>query len=189
MSITRVELFDQTVVVPVLALFGAQRPRMNSRAARELLVATAQAESDLTHGLQAPRGPARSRFQIEPGTMRLLGTWLRDEQGQARLLDVVDQLIPTWLGMSMPVPHSVDFFQLPTVLWRLSDHLTFNDHLACGLARILYWSIREPLPEPGDWYGFAGYWKRHYNSPTGKGSPEGFMARTEDVRAYFRTIH
>ncbi|MEX2630014.1 MAG: hypothetical protein WD341_08760 [Tistlia sp.] len=170
-----IELFDTQVVVPTLAVLAGAEPRMNSLSARQLLVGTAVAESDLQHALQVPNGPARSRFQIEPGTVKLLNSWL-GERGRESLAQAIVSLIPVEL-----LPDGD-----PT-MDGMADHLAFNDWLACGLARVLYWSWPDSLPAPGDWMGHAEAWKRMYNGP-GKGTPGKFMERNRDTIAYFERL-
>lgn len=171
-SLREVGLFDRQIVQPTLQCLAAVEPRLDSRSARELLVGTAQAESALLHGLQVPNGPARSRFQIEPGTLRLMWDWLQ-RPANARFAPSLDLLLPGFAGGATA---DLDW---------LADHLCWNDWLACGLARLLYWSWPDPLASPGDWPGHARAWKRMYNTEHGKGTPEKFLARTRSVQAYF----
>lgn len=175
-----IQLFDEQVVQPVLARLAQVEPRIASRSARELLVGTAQAESALLHGLQVPNGPARGRFQIEPGTMGLVGAWLERPENR-RFVDPLDDLLPLFVAMD---PVTFDGAQLRA----LSDHVCWNDFLGCGLARLLYWSWPDPLARPGDWRGHAAAWKKMYNTAHGKGSPESFLARNRSVIAYFETV-
>ena len=185
---TRIRIFDETVVVPVLSSMRTTEPRLDSLAARQLLVGTAVAESNLIHGLQQPNGPARSRFQIEPGTLRLIGTWLVRDPARHPLVRALARLLPPTLP---PLPETVffeRFQQVPDILFGLADHLTFDDRFGCGLARLLYWSIPSPLPEAGDWKGQAAYWKAHYNTVHGKGTPEAYLARNAETLRYFETL-
>ncbi len=44
------------------------------------------------------------------------------------------------------------------------------------MARVHYLRVPEPLPAPGDIEGLARYWKAHFNTPAGAGTPAGFVA-------------
>ena len=39
------------------------------------------------------------------------------------------------------------------------------------IARLIYYRRPEPLPAADDIDGLAAYWKQHYNTPLGKGTP------------------
>ena len=187
MSLRLIEIFDRAVVVPVLTHMSRAEPRLGGLAARQLLVGTAMAESGLRHQLQVPGGPARSVFQIEPNTLRLIGTWLVRDGRSHRLVPALSALQPPWF-LELPRPGDPRFESLPELLFAKADHVTFDDHLGCALARLLYWSIPSPLPVPGDWQGQAAYWKAHYNTVHGKGTPEAYLERNADVFRYFETL-
>lgn len=186
MSQRVIEIFDRSVVVPVLKHMAVVEPRLDSLAARQLLVGTAMAESGLRHQLQFPNGPARSVFQIEPETLRLIGVWLTNSQARHKFVPRLSALLPAWM-LPLPLASHPRWDSLPQLLRGLADHVTFDDHLACALARLLYWSIPSPLPAPGDWVRQADYWKRHYNSPLGKGTPEAYLQRNAETIAYFES--
>ncbi len=178
-------LFDEQVVQPVLRHLAREiSPAIDSLQARQLLLATAVAESNLLHGLQVPNGPARGRFQIEPGFMRQAGVWI-GRGGRGKWLDALDRLFP--LIDTCPDIQDGELEDLPERLETLSDHLCWNDWLGCAVARLLYWSIAEPLPAAGDWPALAAYWKAYYNRG-GKGTPEKFLARTAAVQRYFAAL-
>jgi hypothetical protein len=184
-ALRRIEIFDRAVVVPVLALLAhTVHPALDSRSARELLLATAVAESDLTDGVQLGGGPARSRFQVEDRTLALIGGWLLDRDDAEGWLDAIEEVLPGWIA-PLPRPGEADWHTLPGSLAGLHDHLAHNDFLGAVMARALYWSIPHPLPASGNWLGHAAYWKSYYNSPFGAGTPAKFLARTAEVRRHF----
>ena len=43
------------------------------------------------------------------------------------------------------------------------------------MCRVHYARVSEPLPEAGDLDGQAHYWKDHYNTRLGKGTPSGYI--------------
>ena len=53
------------------------------------------------------------------------------------------------------------------------EYLEYNLALAISMARIHYARVREKIPS--DLTGWAGYWKRFYNTPKGKGTEEEFV--------------
>jgi hypothetical protein len=48
---------------------------------------------------------------------------------------------------------------------------------AAAMARLRYRRAPGRLPAAGDVAGMAAYWKRHYNTPLGRGVPAEFAAR------------
>ena len=50
--------------------------------------------------------------------------------------------------------------------------LEFNDNYAAAMARVHYLRAPSALPGFDDLEGQAAYWKRHYNTPLGAGTPE-----------------
>lgn len=123
-----------------------------SEAAVNLLLGTCAQESHLgTYRRQLGGGPALGIFQMEPATFRdICNCFLRykpDLQDKIRLAA------------------DVDFFD--------PADLVNNDRLAVCFARIHYLRVKEAIPE--DLTGWAGYWKRHYNTVKGKGTEEEFI--------------
>lgn len=55
-----------------------------------------------------------------------------------------------------------------------------NLYYATAMARLKYYSVKEPLPsDPSDIKALARYWKLYYNTPLGKGHEEEFVANYE----------
>ena len=55
-------------------------------------------------------------------------------------------------------------------LFPTADELVFNLAYAAAMCRVHYRRIPAALPDRDDVAGMAGYWKRWYNSPLGKGT-------------------
>jgi hypothetical protein len=116
-----------------------------SVAARELLVFTAAAESDLgTYMWQVPHGPARGIFQMEYET---------------------EDDILNYLVRKPELKAKVDLTRTGLIDDDMIDSLPYQ---VC-MARILYWRKPDPLPDARDPYALGAYWKRHWNTYLGKG--------------------
>lgn len=135
------------VIAPVQELLGKADARVDSLAARRLLLGTAVDESGgLAAIAQKGGGPALSFFQIEPATYHDVVAWA-DKHGFG---DVLAQLrVPAFSGLA----------QLPG-----------NPLYACAIARLKYFRVPEPLPAAGDLAGMGRYYKTYYNTALGKGS-------------------
>ena len=142
------------VVRPVLVGLG-----MNSDAAEDLVVGTAAQESGGGRWIRqvaagGRQGVARGLWQMEPATHADI---------ENRYLRARPELAVRVFGFAAPLPPRV-------------DQLHGNLYYACAMARLRYWMVPEPLPETGDVDGYARYWKAHYNTPAGAGTPEDFVA-------------
>lgn len=123
-------------------------------AATALLIHTAKAESRLHYLRQLHGGPALGLWQMEPPTHDdIWANFLRfrdDLAGRVRTLSILGE---------------------PS-----ADQLIGNLYYAAAMARVHYWRVPEPLPAEDDLFAQATYWKRHYNTALGKGTPEHFIA-------------
>jgi hypothetical protein len=52
-----------------------------------------------------------------------------------------------------------------------------NDRYAAAMCRIRYLRAPAPMPGANDIEAMAAYWKQHYNTPLGAGSPEEFLTK------------
>ncbi len=138
----------ELVIRPALARLG-----MLSRAAEDLVLGTAVAESLLRFLKQYPSGPALGIFQMEPATH--------------------DDIWESWLRYRPQISKKLG--GTPSDPGRLVWDLQY----AAMMCRIHYARRREPLPEIGDIEGYGRYWKKHYNTSAGRGTPEGFVKKFE----------
>ncbi len=146
--------FRQRIIAPALHRIG-----LHSQAAENLLMGTALVESGLTYLRQIGGGPARGFFQIEPATHTDIWiNFLSDRRRRGLALDVVVLTIAN-NELILP-PH---------------DELEHNLQYAAAIARLVYYRRPEPLPQADDIHDLAAYWKRHYNTPAGKGNPDDFV--------------
>lgn len=65
---------------------------------------------------------------------------------------------------------------LPELIGRNAEDLVWDDRLSVIMARLRYLVVPSPLPPANDVEGMARYWKQHYNTPTGRGTVEEFIA-------------
>jgi hypothetical protein len=130
----------QWIIVPAL-----ERVKLDSPAARELLLGTAIQESGLKYVHQI-QGPALGLFQMEPATH--------------------DDIWENFLKYK-----SFDGLGIRRAPEMLMGDLWY----AAMMCRIHYYRVKEPLPEPGDLEGMAAYWKVHYNTYQGAGKPHDYI--------------
>ena len=140
----------RTVIEPVL-----MHMEMHSEAAVNLLLGTAAQESHLGRWLVQHGGPALGIYQMEPNTIRDINRYL------SRRTDIRAK---------------VGHLELSRRPKTINCEIIGNLYLATALARIRYWYSPDPLPAANDVRGLANYWKKHYNTSRGKGSPEEFIA-------------
>lgn len=60
---------------------------------------------------------------------------------------------------------------------RPSWEMIWNLKLAILMARLRYRIVPEPLPDAGDVFALAEYWKKHYNTELGKGTVQEFIQK------------
>lgn len=128
-----------------------------SRPAEVLVLGTALVESRLRYVDQIDKsnkpGPAFGVFQMEgPTHADIHRNFLRFNR---ELSNQVVRLA-TWYSGDFPDP----------------GEMIFNMAYATAMCRVHYRRVREVLPAAGDARGMGAYWKRHYNTPLGKGTVE-----------------
>ena len=107
--------------------------KFNSHRARIQLLATAAQESHCGEFVHQVHGPALGIYQCEPATHRLVLHWTLEHE-------------PTAL----------------VSLTSLDERLIYDLNYATRIARLLYYSIPEPLP-PVDMTAMWRYYKSYYN--------------------------
>jgi|APSaa5957512535_1039671.scaffolds.fasta_scaffold325278_1 hypothetical protein len=148
-----VKILREEFIIP-----GLKQLDMHSDAAVELLVMTAAQESHMGHWLKQMQGPALGLYQMEPATH--------------------DDIWKNYLSRKKSLILILKDFMLPSST--PETQLLGNFAYATAMARLHYWRVSEPLPKASDPEGLAGYWKKHYNTSSGKGTVE------ECLRAYER---
>ncbi len=140
--------FLEHVIRPTLYHLAVVEPRLGGRAAEQLMLGTAIAESALKALAQWGGGPALSFFQIEPTTFHdIYDRYLR---ARARFLIAIQDLrVPALTPL---------------------EQLAGNPFFACGIARMKFWMAPEPLPEADDIDALGRYWKSIYNTAGGAGT-------------------
>lgn len=139
------------VIRPTLAAMGTA-----SAAAEALLLGTAAVESQLGRYLHQAAGPALGIYQMEPATHDdLWRHWL-----PAR--PVLRTQLLTWAADTGVLPPP-------------ADQLIHDLRYATAMARLHYLRVPAPLPPAADLPALAEYWKRHYNTHLGRGTPEKFL--------------
>lgn len=119
--------------------------------ALELLTATAARESRLGKFPDQPGMGGIGVFQVNPKTEADL--WEGHLNKKPRLRDALVKAT----GVTGPNPEA----------------LKGNFPYAAAMARLVYARPMEALPK--DPVGMANYWKTHYNTAAGQGTPEGFL--------------
>jgi hypothetical protein len=146
MSIDAKQLKALIIVPTLLAL------NLHSEAVVNLLLGTCAQESHMGTYLKQINGPALGIYQTEPTTHDDI--W---KNYLAYKKDLADKICI--LSGNKPE----------------SQTLINNFVYATAIARIVYLRVPELLPAPNDIEGLAKYWKRHYNTPLGKGCVADFI--------------
>ncbi|HAT49009.1 MAG TPA: hypothetical protein DCS88_01570 [Alphaproteobacteria bacterium] len=124
-----------------------QRLDLWSKAAEELIVGTGIQESGLRHLHQIGSGPALGLWQMEPKTHT----------------DIWENFLHFRTKLSLKVLGPYTKPDHTRLVWDLA--------YSCSMCRIHYLRCPESLPPAGDIEGQANFWKKHYNTPLGAGTP------------------
>ena len=128
-------------------------PELRTKDAVELLLGTVARETALGKFPDRPKSGGTGLFQINPGTEADI--WNRYLPKKPQLKKALMRAT----GVAGPNP----------------DALTRNFPYAASIARLAYARAEDALPSRHDHSGMADYWKKHYNTAAGKGTPEGFL--------------
>lgn len=139
--------------------------KMDTPAARRMLVAIAAQESDLKYRQQVLkrgrawwewRGPARGWWQFEPTGLKGVLTHRASMMYAASVMDT--------LGYSSPAA------LMPVWLSELHGALKHQDALACAMARLLLWTLPQRMAETPE-TGFSQYLAAWRPGAWDRGSP------------------
>ena len=123
-----------------------------SEEAENLLMGTAAQESALGEYIrQLGIGPALGIFQMEPVTF--------------------DDIVQNYLAYYPELYRKIRV--VSGVVNLKSEYLEYNLALAICMTRAHYARVREKIPL--NLSGWAGYWKKYYNTPKGRGTEEEFV--------------
>ena len=151
--------FREEVVRPSLRALAEYHPRLYSEDAVELLLGTSAQESDLGYFLtQIGNHPLEG---LGPYSMELATSdsiWEHYLAFRPELASIVRSLM------------TQDAFDSPENLRR---ELINNSMYSTAMARIKYWKVPDPMPTT--LWGWAAYWKEHFNTHLGKGTEEEFV--------------
>ena len=125
-------------------------------AAEQLLLGTAIQESLLIAREQIGGGPALGLFQMETAT--------HDDCWSSYLTFRND--------VGNRVKQTLDAGQQPS-----APTMKMNDRYAAAMCRVRYMRVPAALPIANDIEAMANYWKTHYNTPQGAGTPEEFLTK------------
>lgn len=149
-GINALQLRDE-IIVPALMDMGAQ---YSSGHAVELLLGTAAQESRMGHYVkQLHGGPALGIYQMEPATHEDIWDNYFLAHGD-RVLNAVARVCEL---QDAPKP----------------ERMVWDLRYATVMARVHYY--RRPEPLPLDPVQYADYWKAHYNTELGAGTPAEFL--------------
>jgi hypothetical protein len=142
-------------------LTAAIRPALakleaGGRAAEQLVLGTAIQESLLVHRRQLGNGPARGLFQMEPATHD----------------DCWNNFLKFRPVLAAKVRQTLDAGQEP-----VAGTLEVNDGYAAAMCRVRYLRVAAARPDADDVAAMAAYWKQHYNTPLGAGTPDEFLEK------------
>lgn len=149
--------FRDEIVDPTLLVLGLYSP-----GAAELLMLTAAQESKLGYYIVQIKGPAKGVFQMEPATHDDI--WENFLKYKPELAEKLKHLA----GTHPTIPDA--------------GVMVYNLRYAAAMTRVHYLRAPGKLPAADDVNGMAGYWKRYYNTPLGRGTT------TEAVHNYARYV-
>lgn len=127
-----------------------------NRMAAPMLVETCAAETQCgEYRDPTPNGAGRGATQVDEKTFY----WLQKKYGNSA---IAKRLIQRFGIDITRVTH---------------PELDYNPLLALIFARLLYWTVTEPIPVTRA--GRAAYWKKHYNTSAGKGDEQHFLTAAQ----------
>ena len=135
---------------------------LHSEAAEQLILGTIWQESGGRYLVQLGGGPGTGLIQMEPATHHdIWENFLMYRDGLRRR---VEQFLSGYAEES--AAKSGGFPPCGELIGNIS--------YAVAMCRIHYLRVEEPLPEAGDTFAMAEYWKQYYNTASGRGSAQQF---------------
>ena len=117
----------------------------------EMMVETCCAETRAGKTPDAHAGDGMGAWQVDKGTVN----WLKSKYTQGRHAQSIKSAFNINIGEVQ------------------ADWLRYSPLLSAIFARLRYLAVPDPIP--ADVQGRATYWKRHYNTTAGKGTPEHYQ--------------
>lgn len=148
----------ERVIRPVLSTLG-----LGSPAAEQLLLGTMAQESLMGLYIKQVSGPALGIYQMEPTTHDDI--WENFLAYRPGLADIVRSFAGSFNG-----PSAVE--------------MVGNYNYATAMARVHYFRVPDPLPAFDDIEAQAKYWKVHYNTVNGAGSPWQYTRKYDQYVGY-----
>lgn len=148
------------VIRPTLEYLG-----MYSPAAENILIGTAAHESLNFTRLHQIQGPAIGLWQMEPGTHKDLYENYLDARSSLKV-KIRGIAAGRFSGTDIP-----------------ADEMHGNLNYACAMARLQFWRRSAPMPHEDDIEGLGRYYKKWYNTPAGKATPEDFVEAFNRITA------
>jgi hypothetical protein len=150
----------ETMDVSEIAKKSLTAVGLYSKNALCLVLGTCATESDMGQFRKQIKGRARGIFQMEKTTYDWLVTCL-DKNSSMQKLCVKEKLL-----------QYLDVDNVPPF-----EEIENNDSLASIFCRLRYFVSPLELPNYDNILGMAKYWKRNYNSMSGKGKLEDFTSK------------
>jgi hypothetical protein len=146
----RPQILHDYIIKPVLEHMGS---KYNTKAARQLLLATAAQESHCGFYAKQVKGPALGLYQMEKPTLNdLYENYLYFHPSQERI---------------------VENFNIINISDKIE--LVGNNYYSTAIARMQYWRDSEPMPDFNDFDGMWTMYKRVWNTHLGKATLHEFQ--------------
>lgn len=162
------EHLKKYIIIPVLKDLG-----LFSQAAVNLLLGTAAQESCLGLYLHQIQGEALGIYQIEPATYHdLFENYFIRHMETAYSLSAGEY--KEFLRRRIKLRNDLTKFELSTKE-DFEYNLIGNLYYSTAIARIIYYRVPEALPAADNIQDLAKYYKKYYNTESGKASISSFV--------------
>ena len=141
-----------------------RKMNMYSPDAVQLVYRTGLVESNYKYIRQLGTGPAKSFWQVEPGSTCCLDICNNYLKFRKKLTKVVCDIL-----------YLDEKYVLEAKEEEWSDILEHNIAAGIIMCRLVYRRIPKPLPRKDDVISQSRYWKKYYNTSLGSGVPEKFI--------------